>query len=155
LIALFKKFAHRKPRLVLDTNIPISATIVPQGFPARILTAALDGNITLVVSEKLLDEYMNVVRRPHISRRYRTVTQRIQDFSIFLLRDAVYVSGVPVTRIVQDDPEDDFVIASAVEGKAHYIVSGDEHLLQLGTYRGIKILTPRDFVVDVLGETIR
>lgn len=154
LMRLLVKFARSNQRVVLDTNILISATIVPQGFPGRILTAAFDGRISLIVSAKLLSEYSDVVRRPHIIRKYRTISERIQDTLIFLVLDTVHVSGIPTARIVLQDPKDDFIIASAVEGKARYIVSGDEHLLNLGQYRGVKILSPRDFVVNVLGEKI-
>ena len=70
LTRLFRKFAHNTPRVVLDTNILISATIVPHGSPARIIAAALDGQLTLIVSERLLGEYLNVIQRPHISGKY-------------------------------------------------------------------------------------
>jgi len=130
----------------------VSGTIVRLGAPARIIAAALDGRITLIVSDNLLTEYLNVIQRPHISRKYQTIAARIQAISIFLQHDTIRVDGSPSSRIVPDDPKDDFIIAAAVEGKARYIVSGDEHLLNLGHYRGIKILTPRDFAVNVLGE---
>ena len=149
---LFAKFARRERRVVLDTNILISATLVPLGAPARIVIAALDGRIRLVVSDNLLTEYLNVIQRPHITKKYQTIAAQIQRLSIFLRHDTIRVDGTPTKRIVLADAKDDFVIACAVEGKAHYIVSGDEHLLQLSTYHGIKILTPRDFVVNVLGE---
>lgn len=152
---LLLKFARRERRVVLDTNVLISATLVHLGMPARIVIAALDGRITLIVSDNLLTEYLNVIQRPHITKKYRELATRIQRISIFLRHDTIRVDGTPTKRVVLDDPKDDFIIAGAIEGKAHYIVSGDEHLLQLGKYRGIKILTPRDFVVNVLGETIR
>ncbi len=105
------------------------------------------------MSQTLLDEYLDVVQRRHIAKRYRDIAPRIQDVAEFLRRRAVRVEG-RVIESVLNDPDDDFLLACAVEGKANYIVSGDEHLLQLGQYRGIKILTPRDFVVNVLGEKI-
>jgi predicted nucleic acid-binding protein len=55
-----------------------------------------------------------------------------------------------IERVISDDPKDDAILACAVEGRANYIVSGDEHLLKLREHRGIKILTPREFVEQVL-----
>ncbi|MEW5721004.1 MAG: putative toxin-antitoxin system toxin component, PIN family [Chloroflexota bacterium] len=150
---LFARLARNKPRVVLDTNILISATIVPHGAPARILAAALDGKITLIVSARLVDEYLRVIQRPHISDKYHTIAPRVQEIALFLRYDTVVVLGEPTTPIILTDPKDDFLIASAVEGKANYIVSGDEHLLQLAKYRGIKIVTPRDFFAKVIGRT--
>ncbi|MDP3765803.1 MAG: putative toxin-antitoxin system toxin component, PIN family [Nanoarchaeota archaeon] len=49
-------------------------------------------------------------------------------------------------EIVKEDPSDNIIMESAVEGKADFIVSGDQHLLKLKEYKGIKILTPREFL---------
>ena len=152
---LFAKFARNKPRVVLDTNILISATIVPHGAPARILAAAFDGKIMLIVSARLLDEYLRVIQRPHIRAKYQTIETRVQAIASFLRYDTVLVLGEPTLRVIPADPKDDFIIASAVEGKADYIISGDEHLQQLKTYRGIRIMTPHDFVAQRLGENLR
>lgn len=149
-----QRFVRKQLRVVLDTNILISASIIPHGAPARIVLAALDGNLTLVVSDHLLDEYLDVIERPHIRRKYQTETDRVQDIILYLYRDALQVSTTEIPRVVPDDAKDDFILACAVKGKAHYIVSGDEHLLKLKEYRGIKILTPRDFVEQVLAKRI-
>jgi len=153
--ALFAKFARNKPRIVLDTNILISATIVPHGAPARILAAAFDGKVIVIVSARLFDEYLRVLRRPHISEKYQIIASRVQEIALFLRYDSALVLGEPRERVISADPKDDFIIASAVEGEADYIISGDEHLQQLKVHRGIRIMTPRDFVAHVLGEHLR
>ncbi|MDL1895475.1 PIN domain-containing protein [Anaerolineae bacterium CFX7] len=68
----------------------------------------------------------------------------------FLNHRAVVVEPKTVDRVVPNDAKDDAILACAKAGKAHYIVSGDEQLLQLREYRGIKILTPREFVAQAL-----
>jgi len=147
---LLARFARKTRRVVLDTNVLISGTIVPHGMPARIIAAALAGRVTLIVSNRLVGEYQDVTRRRHISKKYQTIGERVETISDFLQHDAVQVAGVPTERVILDDPKDDFLIACAIEGNAEYIVSGDEHLLELGRYRGVEILRPRDFVERVL-----
>ncbi len=149
---LFGKFAKSKPRTVLDTNVLVSGTIVHHGFPARILASAASGRIRLVVSPYLLAEYLAVVQRPHIAKKYTNLRDRLDIIRRFIQANAISVSPSPINPVIPDDPEDDAILACALEAEAQYIVSGDEHLLQLGKFHGIKILSPRDFVVNVLGE---
>ncbi len=140
------------PRVVLDTNILISATIVPHGAPARVFAAAVAGKITLVVSDAGLTEYENVIQRRHITTKYRDIARLITDILEFLRHDSIRIYDPQTIRVVKD-PKDDFLLACAIAGKANYIISGDEHLLALREYRGVKILTPRDFVVNILRES--
>ena len=49
-------------------------------------------------------------------------------------------------RAVKDDPDDDKYLAAALIGRAGFVVSGDHHLLDLGEYQGVTILTPRRFL---------
>ena len=142
------------PRVVVDTNVLISGTIVTVGASARIVDAALDRWLCLVTCVPLLGEYTQVVRRPHLARKYPKIAQRIDDLVGYLQGRAIVVGGVPQEPFILADPDDDMVIATALEGRAAYIVSGDKHLLELKQFRGIRILNPRDFVVQVLKEPI-
>ena len=153
LLRLFKKFARSGERVVIDTNVLVSGTIVRNGTSAQVVDAALAREISALMSDTLLEEYLYAIHRPHITRRYRTIAPRIQDIVEFLQKRAIRVQVQMIPSIL-DDPDDDFLLACAVEGKAAYIISGDEHLLALREYRGIKILTPRDFVLNVLHESI-
>lgn len=151
---LSKRFARfvplLRPRVVADTNVLVSATLVEHGFSARVLDAARNRRIILVVSPHLLREYRRVIQRPHITKKYREINQRSEAIVHFLQRFSILVPGRPIDPVIQEDPQDDAILACAVEGRARYIVSGDKHLNELGQYRGIKILTPREFVTTVL-----
>jgi putative PIN family toxin of toxin-antitoxin system len=151
---LFVKFARTTPRIVLDTNVLISGTIVRHGFPARILASAVDDRIRLVVSPYLLAEYIAVIQRPHIARKYAKLGERLDLIQRFIQANAISVSPSPIESVIRDDPKDDAILACAFAGKAQYIVSGDEHLLRLGQYRGIKIISPLDFVAKILHEKL-
>ncbi|MBI4790620.1 MAG: putative toxin-antitoxin system toxin component, PIN family [Chloroflexi bacterium] len=147
---LLKRFAPNVERVVVDTNILVSGTVARQGFPAQIIDAAIAGRIQFVVSAMLIDEYIDVIQRPHITKRYRQIGDRVDTVLFYLNTNAYLVKQVPIEAVVRDDPDDDFLLACALAGQAKYIISGDEHLLKLKLYRGVRILTPRIFVEDVL-----
>lgn len=138
------------PRVVVDTNVLVSGSLVAAGAPARILTAARDGEITLIASPLLLDEYVEVMGRRHITKKYWEAPRVGQATLQFLLTKALIVPAIPQQCVVPDDPDDDAVVACAIEARAAYIVTGDAHLLGLGTHSGIRTLTPREFVTQVL-----
>ena len=142
----------KTPRVVLDTNILVSATIISHGLPARILTAALAKRLVHVLSHYLLAEYLDVLQRPHIVKKYPKLSERSSVISRFLRTRTQIVEPVSVERIVPDDLKDDAILACAKDGKADYVVSGDEHLVAMNEYLGIKILTPREFVEQILRE---
>lgn len=70
-------------RVVVDTNILVSGTIVTHGFSAKIVDAVLDNRVLLVTSEYLLSEYSMVMQRPHIARKYRRLGERLDDILAF------------------------------------------------------------------------
>ncbi len=71
--------------------------------------------------------------------------QRSQ-FLALLARRAALVRTKRSISVIAEDPADDIVLGTAVEGKASHVVSGDKHLLDLGQYRGIRIVTPNEML---------
>jgi putative PIN family toxin of toxin-antitoxin system len=128
-------------RIVLDTNVFISGVFFG-GPPARILEAWRDGRIQMVVSESILDEYRLVGER--LAARFEGVTidplLRLLSVTAKLYR----TPGLPSQ--VCDDPDDDKFIACALASGSKVIITGDRGLLRVSGYRGIKILTVRDFI---------
>jgi len=101
----------------------------------------------------VLQEFSEAVLRPHIVRKYPKVTEQAEAVLDFTRTNSTLVAGLPTESVVTDDPDDDFVIACAVEGNADYIVSGDEHLLALAQHRTIRIVSPVQFVDVVSSES--
>ncbi|MDQ5826305.1 MAG: putative toxin-antitoxin system toxin component, PIN family [Chloroflexota bacterium] len=137
-------------RVVLDTNVLVSALIVPMGKPARILRR-LDA-IDLLTTESIMAEVGRVLRYSRIQKRYgltaETITtylERLREVSTFIVTHT-QVSGV------SKDPDDDKFLECAVDGDARYIVSGDPHLLSIGSYEGISIVTPSAFLLILEGQ---
>jgi len=131
-------------RAVLDSNVIVSG-LGWSGSPARILDAALDGRLVLVTSPPLLAELRRVLAYPKLARVI-TGAQQLVDL---IEASSVVVIPVRVLDVVSDE-SDNRVLEAAVEGAADHIVSGDEHLLRLGTHQGIPVLAPGDFVASVL-----
>jgi uncharacterized protein len=141
-------------RVVLDANVLVSALIRPEGPPGSILVRLLrDGAFDLVASPAILNELRCALGYPKV-RKYLPESEQdldihVEDLDIHveaLQAIAIMVAGRLTANIVAADPADDIYVAAAAEGLAEYIVSGDRHLLDLGEYQSIRILTPRKFL---------
>ncbi|MBI2901914.1 MAG: putative toxin-antitoxin system toxin component, PIN family [Planctomycetes bacterium] len=136
-------------RVVLDANQFISGVLVSRGNPAKILDAWRDGRFELLLSEFALVEIRRVLHYPKIRKRHSWSASQIDDF-VERLRDSATMVDVR-TRVdaVTDDPDDNAYLALAVDGDAHCVVSGDQHLLKLREYQGIRIVTAAAFLRDL------
>jgi putative PIN family toxin of toxin-antitoxin system len=127
-------------RVVLDTSVFVSMTL--GGQVGKINDAWRSGKFTLVISDAILSEYLDVLSRPKLhltADAVSIVMARVQ-------RRAEFVIPVESVHAIEADPSDDKFLEAAIEGKAVYIVSGDSHLLQLKTFRGVSILAAREFI---------
>ena len=133
-------------RVVLDANVLVSALISPKGSPAAILTLWQEGKLDVVVSKAILQEVARVLRYPRIQEHYRLSEEIVQRFLSLLRKGAIVVEPDEEVQVVERDHSDNRYLECAVAGRAEYVVSGDGHLLDLKEHRGIRILSPREFV---------
>lgn len=133
-------------RVVLDTNVVVSALFSPRGGPAAILQAWREGRIEVVTSPDLLDELTRVLKRPASLKRLGWSASEVEVFLDGMRAQAVLAAPEGKLRIVAADPSDDRVLEAALAGGAGYIVTGDSHLLQLAQYEGIAVLSPARFM---------
>ena len=127
-------------RAVVDTNVIVSAVL--GGQLEEVLARWRAGEFTLIVSDAIASEYLEVLRRP----KFGLPAEVIDNIGAYLFQHAEFVTPSESIQAVPDDPKDDKFIEAAVAGNAAVIVSGDQHLLQLGVYRGLPILTARAFL---------
>lgn len=141
-------------RLVLDTNIVVSA-LVWGGVPYKLIEAAVAGDIELVTSPALLVELRDVLGRAHLASRLAHQRSTVELAIALYAELAIGVSPLSTPRVVPGDADDDHGIAAAVAGGANLVVSGDRHLLGIGTHQGISIVTAREAVeqLDARWET--
>jgi uncharacterized protein len=141
-------------RAVLDTNVLVSA-LLRQGSPPDLLHRAwLYGAFELVTSQPLLDEFARVLARDRISQRIGRSAGDQSEFVRDLAEVAIVAVAQRALRVVDADPADNAVLEAAVGGSADYVVSGDRHLLDLGEFEGIRIVTPARFLAILTEEAM-
>ncbi len=131
-------------RAVLDANVFVSG-ILTEGVPRRILRAWRAEQFHLVLSSAILREIGRVLRYPKIVRRHKWSEKEIRVFLESLEALALLTPGELHLEVIATDPDDDRYLECAVEGEAVCVVTGDRHLLDLAAYRGVEILSPREF----------
>lgn len=132
-------------RVVLDTNVLISGLCFG-GKPARILEYALTGRIKLFTSAVLIVEFKAVMDAKFPGRQV-AIMDTLNELS--QLWEMVPDAALPRFRHVVADPSDDRVLECAVAAQADFILSGDKHLLTLGSFGKIPILAPGDFLEQI------
>ncbi|MEA3061243.1 MAG: uncharacterized protein QOJ94_1024 [Sphingomonadales bacterium] len=126
-------------RVILDTNVLVSALISTSGFPAKLVDAWADGDFTLISHPIQLDELRDVTRRDKLQGLIRRVAAGRLVNQITLMAD------MPATlpRVERSrDPRDDFLLALCEAGEADWLATGDKaDLLALGTHGRTRIVT--------------
>jgi uncharacterized protein len=140
------------PRAVLDSSVLVSAFVTPHGSVVRLLRDPVRSRYDLCLSDAILAETAEVLLAKSKLRRYAAYADDdVRDYIRWLLTQAEMVADRPAPRVVPGDPKDDPIIAAAVAAKADYLVTGDRaHLLPIGEYQGIRIISPRTFL-EILG----
>jgi len=129
-------------RTVIDTNVLVSA-LIGTGKPRELWKAAVERKFTIIISKEMLAEFLDVVERKKFADIGRNNVER---FVTQLIRISTMTSVKSSYKVVLDDPDDDIVINTAYSGKAVYIVTGDSHLLEIGKFRNIKIISIGSFL---------
>ena len=133
-------------KAVVDTNIFVSSLLSRKGRPAEILNLWRDALFILVISPSIISEIKSVLQRSAIKKKYRISSELIAKLILLLEKDALLVPGLSnVSGAVPEDPSDEIFLSDALDAGAQFIVSGDRHLLDLGEFRGIPILTVQEF----------
>lgn len=131
-----------KRRIVFDTNVLISAALSPEGTSKQALVHAAHTGL-LLSSAETTEEFVTRLYRPKFER-YLTP----EDRDAYALWVRVRTEAVEVTDRVAicRDPDDDKFLSLALSGKAEVIVSGDQDLLVLDPFRGVRIVKPAEFL---------
>jgi len=127
-------------KIVLDTNIYISAAVFGRLCEEVIQFCRFD-KISVYISEDIIDEIENklIVKFSWKENQIRVFLENILEFCKIVEVEERIV-------FIKEDPDDDKILECAVSAKCEYIVSGDKHLINLKSYKNIKILKPADFL---------
>ena len=135
-------------RILLDTNILVSGLLSTTGPPYRLVASYQSDEFELVTSPRQIEEFERVLGYAHLRRR----VSRLQAQALLETIDvgAVIVREIPVVTY-SPDPDDNIILATAIAGRADYIVSGDKRdMLALREIDGIRIVTAKN-AVGLLG----
>jgi putative PIN family toxin of toxin-antitoxin system len=131
-------------RVVIDTNVVVSASLRDEGLPAAILDLASARIIRMCVSAELLAEYKEVLNRP----RFRLLPRRNANSLSVIRRTSILVK--PATRLsISADEADNRVLECAQAATADYIVTGNTRHFP-GRFEGTHVVTPRQFIDRIL-----
>ncbi|MBN2717796.1 MAG: putative toxin-antitoxin system toxin component, PIN family [Deltaproteobacteria bacterium] len=143
-------------KAVFDTNTFVSAMLQPQGTPARLLEMAMTADacpFELYISGQIIEEIGRVLSYPRIKNKYRLSDDRINVFLALIIEACKDIGYVSELFIVTTDPDDSYIVSTALACKADYLVSGDKaHVLPLKKVENTQIVTIREFA-DLLGQS--
>lgn len=135
-------------RAVLDTSVFVSSVIVPAGVPAQVIAAWRANRFVLVTSRRILAETRHTLDYPRIRRRYAFTDSEVNRFLALLELESVVAKWEPdVSEARIRDPDDEMILSCALAGSASFLVSSDQDLRVVGEYRGVRIVTPRQFLL--------
>lgn len=140
-------------KAVLDTNLFVSGLLADHGQTSILQDLWANGIFELVVSEEILREIRRTLQKPYLHKSL-FVFEGEEDEIVELIREKarIITRDLYKTDRIKDDPTDNKFLACALEAKADYIVSGDNHLLELKHYQGIQIVDARTFIRKVTGK---
>jgi putative PIN family toxin of toxin-antitoxin system len=140
-------------RIVLDTNVVISA-LLWRGEPFHLFQAIRQNeHAQLFTSAALLQEMAEVLTRTTLAKRLALINLTARNALAAYINAVELVRPIFIPAVVTADPDDDQVVAAAVAAQADLLVTGDHDLLALGSYRGIRIVSPVEAVGILTGRS--
>lgn len=124
-------------RIVLDTNILISAGIWDYSIAHKLIEAAIDRGTEIFTSPFIIEEFQEVMKRD-----FEASEESVAKRTLFVMKFARMVYPVLSYSVVKEDPDDNKIVECAVAAEADYIITYDKHLLALISFMGIKIINP-------------
>lgn len=127
-------------RVVFDTNIFISALILPGSSAEKAISKVIEGSDELIISHDIIDEVLTV-----LSNKFNRNREALSRTAVNLAEIGIIVKPREHISIFQDEP-DNRILECAAAGKADAIVTGDKEMLKLGKYGGIRIISLKDYL---------
>lgn len=127
-------------RVVFDTNIFISALVIPGSQAEKAVLGILDGADTLLISKPILDELLST-----LARKFSRDPEALSHVAVMMTDMAELVRPKNTVMVFKDDP-DNRILECAESGQADVIVTGDKEMLLLRQYQGIPLISLRDYL---------
>lgn len=130
--------------VVFDTVVFVRSLINPYSRWGEAVFRSSD-RYRLFFSQPVLEEILEVLHRPELTRKFRTL-QGLDRSTVLLLLDQAELVDIPEIEPISRDPKDDKFLVTAREARADYLVTEDEDLLVLKEYEGVKIINTETFL---------
>lgn len=133
-------------KAVFDSTVLVSAFLRKQGVTAKLLDQAVQGAFELYLADAIIEETRAVLlNREHLREHFTYTNQEVEEYALLLRAFARPVFNLPSVQVCRD-PNDDYVIATALGAGATYLVTRDKDLLTLKAYQGVTMIRPEEFI---------
>ena len=127
-------------KVVFDTNIFVSAIALPGGRAEAAVFAATEGNVELVISRPMIHETLDV-----LARKFGRDQEELARVALFLAELGRLVTPRARLKVLSDEP-DNRILECTLTWHAEIIVTGDQAMLRLGEYKGVRMITLKTFL---------
>lgn len=127
-------------RVVFDTNIFISAFVIPRSQGEKAILKIIEEENLLLISTDIIDEILSV-----LSSKFGRDREALSHVAVTLSELAELVKPARRIKIFNDEP-DNRILECAIDGRADFLVTGDKKILQLREYKGIKIISLKEYL---------
>lgn len=127
-------------RVVFDTNIFISALVIPGSLAEKAILKIIEGEDTLIISKDIINEVLSV-----LSSKFSRDREALSHVAVILSEIAKLVSPVNRVKIFKDEA-DNRILECALSGNADVLVTGDKEVLQIKEHKGIRIISLREYL---------
>ena len=137
-----------RPKVVVDTNVVVSAHLSGQGYPSFVVDLCLSSRLRWFVSPAILEEYGEVLRR----RRFR-IEPKLVEASLRLIRERARLVRPKQVLTVCSDPDDNMFLECALEAQADYLVTGNKRHFP-ATLESTRVVSPRE-IIEIITPELR
>ena len=131
---------------VLDSTVLVSAFLRKQGVAAQLLDFAVKGAFAFYLAPAIIEETCDVLfHRKHLRSNFSYTDQDVEEYGALLRAFARPVTHLPAIQVCRD-PNDDYVIATALAASASHIVTRDKDLLDLKSHQDVQMIRPEEFI---------
>jgi putative PIN family toxin of toxin-antitoxin system len=127
-------------RAVMDTNVFIAARWNARSTSARLVRLCAEGRLQACYTRSMRDELDLILRNVRAPQQFRQFVEKV-------FASGRLVTGAPRVTAVKEDPDDNKYLACAIAADAP-VVTSDRHLLQMDGWRGVRVMSPREFAQD-------
>ena len=131
-------------KVVLDTNVLVSAFLKPRSNPSRILRLIVQGDIHIVINEHIMAEYHEVLSRPKFNLKLNNVQ---------IVLEIIRLKGIKALALAQSfqlpDSKDEPFLEAALATKADALITGNKKHFPKKTCKGQRVLTPKEFLLEL------